>query len=557
MRIDTNHAHAKTQATGKTAKAASTEKAPKAAKSEAVEAPKETVSFSYLPQDEALTAPEQGQIDGKVEAGPTGPRIKVSVPRNFPQAAPDASGNFSYEIDDPKFDSANSYYITNQTLNMAQEYAGRELPWSFTESLGREQILIHPHAGSGVVNAFYSSDAGSVNYFNYTTEDRSVHRTGIMPDVVAHETGHAILDAIRPTYIQSLAVPAGGYHESFGDMVSMLRALHEPTVLAELKAESKGDLGSSNIVTRLAEQLGVDAYGTPYLRDAVNEHKYADQHFLPYTDPSMHGNGFGTEPHAYATLFTGAFYDLFNGVYNAVSADPDLSFSDSVAAARDAVGQLLFRATELAPIGNPAYPEMAEAFLQADAIDNDGALRPFIEEAFRGRNILTDKNVENFDAKMASVPNVKLRKSALEATGAMDFLADKREALNLPEGVSFEFNKSYKNDKGETFLTYTTTRQGDLDDSDFGTNEGSKYEGVGGLVLAFDDKGKMFANNYDEVSDREMNDIKDQVRSLSLAGNLIMGEGDAHNHGAREAIHVQTVNTASGPVLRKSGVLYC
>lgn len=563
MNIGThNHAHAAAK-TSKAGKAPAEKKAPKETKTE--EAPKESVSISYLPQDPTLLEPQQGTLEGKVEAGPTGPRFRVSVPSTFPTATPDKDGNFLYEVGDPNFDSANSYYVSAQTLQMAESYAGREIPWSFAKELDRDQLIIHPHAGSGTVNAFYIAEAGSTNYFNYTTENRDVHRTGVMSDVVAHETGHAILDAMRPTYIRSLSIPAGGFHESFGDMVSMLRALHEPTIIAALKDETKGDLGKSNIVSRLAEQLGQDAYGTDYLRDAVNNHKYADQHFLPYIDRDYRnaqgqpdGNSFGTEPHAYATLFTGAFYDLFGALYNAAAADPNVSFTDAVAAARDTAGSLLMRAVEFAPMGNPAYPEMAEAFLQADAVDNKGALRPLIEEAFRNRNILSDSNVQNFEARVQSIPDVKLATGAGKtAEAAEKFLEANRKSLKLPSGVEFAFENTYKSDKGETFLTFSTKREGILDSPDFGTNEGSKYEGVGGLVLGFDADKKLFLKNYDEVTDREMSDIKNNVRALSVAGNLVMGNGSPQDAHARDKVHVQVVNTGNGPVLRKAPVLYC
>lgn len=558
MHIGTHHNHAHAASGAKAAKGGA-EKAKKEKAEAQQEAPAESVTISYLPQDPSLIPAQKGVLEGKVEPGLVGERFRVSVPSTFPTPTPDKDGNYHYHVDDPNFDSANSYFVSAQTLSMAEAYAGREIPWSFSKELDRDQLILHPHAGGGTVNAFYISEAGSTNYFNYKNEDKHTHRTGVMSDVVAHETGHAILDAMRPTYIRTLAVPAGGFHESFGDMISVLRALHEPTILAALKDETKGDLSKSNIVSKLAEQLGQDAYGVPYLRDAVNDHKFADQHFLPYIDrEAKDGNSFGTEPHAYATLFTGAFYDLFGSLYNEASKDPNVSFVDAVSAARDAAGSLLMRAVDLAPVGNPHYPEMAEAFMQADALDNDGALRPFIEAAFRNRGILNDANVESYEARMQSTPQVSLKGASLkDAKSAEKFLAANRKALGLPKDVEFAFENTYKTDKGETFVMFSTKREGVLDHPDFGTNEGSKYEGVGGLVLAFDKEKNLIVNNYDEVSDREMGEIKNNVRGLSLAGNLVMGNGSPTDVDVRNKVHVQVVNSGSGPILRKSGILYC
>jgi fungalysin metallopeptidase (M36) len=529
------------------------------------------VSLTYYPQGPSILPKSTVEFQGTIQAGPTDERLRVSVPRHFPTAQPDQNGNFHYSGDDPNFDSVNTYAVARQTLEIAEKYTSRKIPWAFTQELDRDEMIIHPHAGNNTANAFYSRQGGSINFFNYTDKDRSVHRTGIHSDVVSHEVGHAVLDAIRPTYITSFSVPSGGYHESFGDMLSMLRALHEPAVVDHLKKETKGDLGKSNIATKLAEEFGQSLVGKPYLRDAINDHKFADQHFLTYTGKKEDGaNAFGTEPHAYANLFTGAFYDLFQKVYEKAAENPDATFHQAVAEARDTMGHLLFRATELAPMGNPAYPEMAMAFLQADLMDNQGANAQEIGEVFAQRQILHPETAQELVATATEeVPYVRLRKAALEEKGALKFLDDKREKLGLPKDQEFEFVNAYKNDKDETYLNFSTKRLGKLDDPDFGTNEGSRFEGLGGLTLLFDEKGKLKAKNFDPVTDREMSNIKNFVRERSLAGQFVAFDGNmaGHNHVTpceddcgHDHSHslMYTVNNGSnGPVLGKAPVVFC
>lgn len=530
------------------------------------------VSLSYFPQCPDVLPEAVKEFEGKITAGPTDSRLRVSVPRNFPTAAPDAEGNFLFTPDDPNFDSVNTFAVARQTLEIAQKYSDREIPWSFSSELGRDQMLIHPHAGKGTANAFYSSEAGSVNFFSYVGEDRNIYRTGLQSDVIAHEVGHAVLDALRPSYIRSFSVPAGGYHESFGDMLSLLRALHEPKVVDQLKTETQGDLSKPNIASRLAEQLGQTLVGTPSLRDAINDHKFADQHFLTYLgDQQRDGaNSFGTEPHAYANLFTGAFYDIFQAVYEKAAANPDATFHQAVASARDTMGHLLFRATELGPVGNPAYPEMAQAFLQADIIENGGENLGEIASVFSSRNILNQRQLEQAADKLNDVPNVRLRKAALKAEGAHEFLADKAEELGLPKNLEFEFQNAYQNKKGETYINFSSKRLGDLDDPDFGVNEGSKYEGVGGLTLLFGSNGKLMAKNHDEITDREMSDIKNFIRERSIAEQFVAFSGvhashaDISGHDHKNCNHAHSHqlmfnvrNDGSGPVLVKAPVVFC
>lgn len=567
MNIKATAHKTKAKNTGKTS-------SPPAAKdAKADQAPVETdkVSLSYFPQSQGVMQDSVKEFHEKITAGPTDDRLRVSVPRNFPTATPDADGNFIYSPDDPNFDSVNTFAVARQTLDIAQKYSDREIPWGFSQELGRNQMIIHPHAGKDTANAFYSSESGSVNFFSYSGEDRNIYRTGLQPDVIAHETGHAVLDAIRPTYIRSFSVPSGGFHESFGDMLSFLRALHEPEVVDQLKVETKGDMSQSNVASRLAEQLGQTLIGTPSLRDAINDHKFADQHFLTYLgDKKKDGaNSFGTEPHAYANLFTGAFYDIFQAVYEKAAADPDVTFHQAIEKARDTMGHLLFRATEIGPIGSPAYPDMAKAFMQADVIDNGGENLDEIASVFAERKILSERQLEEAAVQISDVPNVRLRKAAMEKEGAQQFLADKSEALGLPKDVKFDFQNAYKNKKGETYINFTTKRLGELDDPDFGLNEGSRYEGLGGLTLLFDEKGKLLAKNYDPITDREMNDIKDYIRERSIAEQFVAFSGvegqhhsDAHDHSDCNHINnpklMFTVrNDGQGPILSKAPVVFC
>ena len=124
------------------------------------------VSLTYYPQGPDLLPRSTVEFDGPLRAGPADDRLRVSVPRHFPTAQADENGNFHYTGDDPNFDSVNTYAVARQTLEMAEKYTSRKIPWSFTESLDRDEMIIHPHAGNNTANAFYSRDGGSINFFS-------------------------------------------------------------------------------------------------------------------------------------------------------------------------------------------------------------------------------------------------------------------------------------------------------------------------------------------------------------------------------------------------------
>ncbi len=547
------------------------------------EAPKSKASgqVSYLPQDEGILPVEQGEMEFKSnEGGPSNDRFKVSVPRNFPAAKPDGNGNMIFEVDDPRFDSAHSFYIANKSLEVAEGYLGRQLPWGFSEDLGRQQMLIHPHAGANTANAFYHSEAGSINFFHFTDPTTNeLHRTGASADIVSHETGHAILDGIRHNYLSSLTIAAGGFHESFGDMVAILVALHDPAVVSALQQETQGNLAIPNVVSSMAENLGsvagkMDGIDTNCLRQALNSHKYKDQHFLPYVDPKDPFSGLGQEPHAYANLFTGAFYEILFGLQAVTSSDASKTFAESLSEARDMAGTLLFRGTEFAPVGEPTYKEIALAMLKADQVDFGGALRPLLENVFVGRKLLTDADLAAFDQHEQSLPKLTLTRGAADTKeAAMTFLDNNRETLGLDKTLPFEFEQAHTNNRGETFMLYKYHQDVDLDSPDFGLMEGARARMNGGLVMAFDAEGNLVASNHDKVTEREIQDVKDHLKS-AVSADMLVAPGMSQNgnvaHECKDGcgcgslgkfssgyLQLNIVGEGGTPVLRRSPIVTC
>lgn len=508
-----------------------------------------TVKMSWIPQDPGILPVEKAEVDATdLKDGIAGPRVRISEPRDYPVPHPDKDGNYLFGLDDPRFDATQTYVTTTRTLQMAEKYLGRDLPWGFSQELGRDQMIIRPHAGSGVANAFYNSQAGSLNFFSFTDpKTGEILRSGQSGDVVAHETGHAVLDGIRHGYISSLAVGAGGYHESFSDCTAMLSALQSDSVLDRMREETGGDLRKPNVVSRMAESLGVGIshiYGgaaTDSLRSALNNYKLADQHFYPYTDRQNPNNGMGQESHAYSNIFTGTFYEIFNGLYQEAARDSSRTFKAAAGEARDTAGRLLFRGAEFAPAADPSYKDVALAILQADQLDNAGSHRPLLEKVFKDRRILNSDDIAAFNTRQESLPAITFdAKATASGEAAMAFLDAHREALGLSKEIPLEFVESHGNKRGETFMVYSFSQDFDLQGPDFGTLEGSKARASGGVVLAFDREGKLICNNFQDVTDRKMDDIRDHLKTAV----------------ANKAISVAGSQASQAEVMSQDGVVY-
>lgn len=521
-----------------------------------------TVKISYLPQDPGMLPPGTVEVPASdIQAGPSNSRLKMSESPQFPPAKPDADGNLIFDLEDPRFDAAQTFVIADRSLKMAEKYLGRELPWAFTKELERNELIIHPHLGANTPNAFYSSQAGSVNFFHFIDPvTKETIRTGQSADVVAHEVGHALLDAIRHEYISSLSIHGGGFHEAFGDMTAMLTALQDEAVIEAVHAETQGDLTRPNVVSRAAEGLG-QAIGhltdkkMDALRSGLNNFHYADQHFLPYLDRERGDSVLSQESHSYSNLFTGAFYDLLTELTN-VASSSERSFGDALKFARDVSGTLLFRAAELGPVGDPSVREMALAFLTADEIEFGGQFRPVLEAVFGSRGILRQEDVEAFDKARAELPDVKLENPPADKASAEAFLKDKAKDLRVPDRP-YEFLEKRTNEDGETILLYKFERNFPIEGAEFGSLEGSKAQAIGGLTLSFDGEGKLQALCVDDVTDREVEDIRYHLKR-AVGEGMLVAQGLTPDASATDAqkmlhsLHLAKVATPDGYVLRRA-----
>ncbi len=160
------------------------------------------------------------------------------------------------------------------------------------------------------LNAYY--DRNALNFFHAAVGGRMVY-SGESPDVVCHEFGHAVLDAIRPQLWDVSALEPPAFHESLGDMSAILTALQLPSVRAGVLQETHGALFRSSRLSRLAEQLGwairqiaPDDTDSDCLRNAVNSFFYRSPDDLPTSAPA---SGLSSEPHSLSRVFTTAFFE--------------------------------------------------------------------------------------------------------------------------------------------------------------------------------------------------------------------------------------------------------
>ncbi len=238
--------------------------------------------------------------------------------------------------------AANAYALCCQGIDIFNSYFGLK-KWAAVNKL-----TIDPMAGQQA-NAYY--DRRFLKFFYFSRNNKTVY-TSLSADIVMHELGHALLDAIRPDFFSAASIEVWSFHEAFGDIHSMICALHFDPVVNKLLEDTGGNLRQSNIVSSVAEEFGIALNLGCGLRDANNTFKYVNPETLP-TQGSH--SALLKEPHSFARVMTGIFYDIFVEIY-----ERNGKTKEAIIKARDYLKETFYKAC----INVPCCANFYEAFCE-------------------------------------------------------------------------------------------------------------------------------------------------------------------------------------------------
>lgn len=294
---------------------------------------------------------------------------------------------------------ANTCYVTLATcLNYIEKYADLKR-WA-----GCAVLRAYPRAGEDL-NAYY--DRQSLKFFYARKRGTSeVIFTVNSSDIVAHELGHAVLDAIRPDFWSVASMEIEAFHEAFADITAMVTAMQFEDLLDKVLADTKGNLNQSNSLSRLAEEVGIAVYELtrgatlPWaLRDAVNTFKYVPPETLPTEAPD---NKLSNECHSFGRVFMGIWYDIMVGMYEQEKSK-GVDQKTALKTARDTAFRYLLKATARAPRVPRYHEAVATVMMNIDTQEGNtyqGVLRAcFSNKGIRLKNIkmLTDMTADDVE----------------------------------------------------------------------------------------------------------------------------------------------------------------
>ncbi|MFE9445805.1 hypothetical protein ACFYO2_44405 [Streptomyces sp. NPDC006602] len=278
------------------------------------------------------------------------------------------------------------YWVAADALSSASMTWGPLVPsgTQWVPSVGR---VLTAHLDEGVdLNAFY--DRRGLQFFHRTVAGVDVF-SAQSPEVVRHELGHAVLDALRPQLWSVAAHEPDGMHEAFADISALLTALQMESLRVTVLAETQGDLELSSRVSRVAEQLGwairqikPDRVEPDCLRNMSNNFFYRDPVQLPPLGPA---NTLSSGPHSFSRVFSGAFLKVVAGIFR----QQPVQDQAALAKAGEIAGQLLVDAVVAAPVVSAYYAQVAGHMIAADQRRFGGAHGQSLRSAFIRHGILS------------------------------------------------------------------------------------------------------------------------------------------------------------------------
>jgi hypothetical protein len=229
------------------------------------------------------------------------------------------------------------------------------------------------------LNAYY--DRNGLHFFHGTVRGTTVY-SGESPDVVCHELGHAVLDAVKPQLWDAASIEVAAFHESFADCSAILSNLQLPSLRDEVLAETDGQVAAASRLSRLAEDLGwairqliPDGVSPDCLRSAVNSLYYQAPASLPPRAPAV---VLSSEPHSFSRVFTAGFFRMLGRMFR---VQPQQNSAGLLKAAEDA-GKLLIEGVRRSPVVPGFYSQVAAHMVTADAELFSGRYRAAIQAGF-------------------------------------------------------------------------------------------------------------------------------------------------------------------------------
>jgi hypothetical protein len=384
-------------------------------------------------------------------------------------------------IGEPQFRQVNVWAVIQSVLDMyeATWVLGRSVPWAFEGN----RLVVVPHAGVWQ-NARYVRSKKAIECFYFDSGGKRSY-TCLSHDIVAHETGHAILDGLRPYYFPVTSMQTRAFHEFVADLTAIMSSMRNNDLRWAVAAQTDGDLSTDNLISSLGEEFGTYALGRPYLRSALN----------PVTTEELENS---QDPYAWSQVLTGAMFEILCAMVGKLREEgrtPKDALWRGFGRWRRAALQPL----DYLPPVDVQLGDYADAVLRADQVadpvDPDG-YRPLMRKVFEQRGLPLSADLTD---RVYFYP-YDIGRLSQSRTDAYHFLNENRRQLCIPAAQDIAVADLYQTDKAdmgqgklsrEVVLQYIWREPVELQGAGFDKFAGQQVGLLCGGTLVFDERGNL------------------------------------------------------------------
>jgi hypothetical protein len=248
----------------------------------------------------------------------------------------------------------------------------------------RRLLALVPNAGRQL-NAEY--DRSSLSFYEWDTPEKTTW-SGASTDAVAHEVGHAILDALRPDLWDSSYTEPAAFHEAFADCFALLVGLSD---FETRKALLHGPvLRQENFLEAVAEDVSDGVRRQVGKQDPHSAARHAFNRFAWQVPIHLRKKGaphvLTSEPHSFSRVFTGCFYDTLCNIFDGLPGGDEQALLEAATTA----GKLLVAGASKPPEVARFFQAVGRTMILAD---ESGRHHAAIRDGFQAHGVALGSTV--------------------------------------------------------------------------------------------------------------------------------------------------------------------
>ncbi len=349
------------------------------------------------------------------------------------------------------FNQVSVFATVLRTMYMFEEEdaLGRPLVWAFDAP----QLLVIPRAGEWA-NAYYERESHSLQFYYFPVHPSSGEMiyTSLSRDIIAHETGHAILDGIAPDLYNAVTPQSLALHEAIADLTALMMAFSSHNLRQTVLSQTGGYISNSTAFSAIAEEFGrvlsQESRATFYLRTLLNNKT------LDPADTSLDERGrpncvARNDPYALSEVLSGALYTVIINIHESLKrreaaerGESEYSVSGrALAIGAERFKRMIFRALDYLPPGEVSFADYGRAIIAADQASHPDPSkeRDWLCEEFVRRRMAPDRQSLEVATNLAepALQDLNLETFVESDWAAYEFANRNRELLGIPRGIPF------------------------------------------------------------------------------------------------------------------------